>query len=385
VAFELVLKEEEKDSLIRTSSSNRWQVTVNNEQVTVNNDVVNELAFGLKVSDQLEFNRIKTIEDLKYIYPDIEFEIFQKTLEIMSAGGEFTTIKIPSLKSITSNMAQFVTEWLDSNPTTDAYVNKILFYDEAQAAALPIPGVFIFGEAVLVPGGKVIRSITDAKQIGDHELRHGFDNYIEHYETEDFSREEIESEGIQSKYRELAQRSMIKIRNDEELVKIANAMDHLVTKSGAHTLHKFETALKDTDEIPFLHGHFLKIYAEAPDTDEAFRAQQLAKQYVSRVRQLTGLYPYAFKGYERGEDRPKEYAEIPTVGSEREDPYLRLRIAQGDDVARDTVQMEYDAGVIPKEKYLYLMGEHCEGSNCGRCKYYSLTCLSRPEIVFYSE
>ncbi len=99
VAFELV-SDSFKETL-RTSSSNRFILLNNGKEIAGNN-------LGLRVSDQIEFNLLKGIDDLKISNPKLKFTVSK------GMGDR-----------VSPNIIQLLEEWLEDKPEIEKYLDVI--------------------------------------------------------------------------------------------------------------------------------------------------------------------------------------------------------------------------------------------------------------------
>ncbi len=341
------LKSDSFDSTVRVSSSNRYKVIDSQGIARVSNSA------GLRVSDSIEQNAIKTSDDLRVKYPSTQFSISQKA----SKEAQYT--------EITPNMAQFIDEWFEQNPAAKRFARHIFFETRARALSLEEPGFLAFGERMIDGGTAQRRSgATNIFTVADHELRHSFDNYIEKYEREDYSEEVIRKEGITAKYREVVRMSADILVQDPQLKRILLEMER-------HTGERYDLTPPSIYEIPN------KFEIVAARRGGGFH---LIHHYNKRVEELTGLETYSFRTYP--EDPRERYPEIPAEFARLPDFEIQQEIRKGNPVFIRLTQINYDTSIISERKYRELMGSYCDTNPCDRCLEYELTCISR-RLRFY--
>ncbi len=121
---------------------------------------------GMKVTEELEFNQLKTMDDLQVRHPEIIFKI-DKTVHY---------------QEITPDMAQLMVEALDATSRSKRkMLENVEFNDEANAAALDgmYTGTIFFGERALDP--VLLRELAGAETplplgVFNHEFNHLVDN-----------------------------------------------------------------------------------------------------------------------------------------------------------------------------------------------------------------
>lgn len=162
VAFELV-SDTDFNTVVRTSSSNRFIQTYNGKQIAGNNR-------GLEVSDLIKPNMVKTIDDLNVNYPNIQFTIDNDNY----------------YKEATTNMIQVINEWLRGKEGVEKYFDgkiNLVPRENAGFLGIPVPGgvKLEFGEKIVDPmylQKNPIRDIETPLQVFDHELAHAIDYVI---------------------------------------------------------------------------------------------------------------------------------------------------------------------------------------------------------------
>jgi phage replication-related protein YjqB (UPF0714/DUF867 family) len=130
------------NSLIRTSSSNRFNYFKDGKLSAGNN-------IGLTVSDQIDVNLIKTIDDLKYKYPSIDFNLAVPPLIEESYARE-DMLSLEDYTEISANAAQYFDQILTETPNLNGKVGKVDFNPFAYSAAGY--GEIIIGEYSLSSG-----------------------------------------------------------------------------------------------------------------------------------------------------------------------------------------------------------------------------------------
>ena len=189
VAFELVSDADFMSNIvIRTSSSNRFIQMYNDKQIAGNN-------MGLEVSDLIETNMMKTVNDLRAKYTKMAFnKVISKRIK-------------PDNEEITTNLIQLTDEWLREKEGVEKYLgDEIFFVNEYQASfgyketkddsfclgkgeqLMQCKNKFlVLGEQVLDPStlrNNPIRDLKNPLQILDHELAHAIDNSVRERENE---------------------------------------------------------------------------------------------------------------------------------------------------------------------------------------------------------
>jgi len=320
---------------------------------------------GLRVTESIEDNSMKTIEDLRRTHTKIKFDI---------AGGFGL-----DYDEISANMAQTMDEWITNRGNVHEFIDQIGFNTIANAGSIG-DGFLIIGERFVDPISPLFSSIELASDpsrdvetvIGglEHEIRHEFDKKIIGYEKEDFSEERIAIDGISTKYTEIADILIDKARNDGKLMGLVGEM----TVYGVD----YDTS---REGMGLMGSDFISIIQEMVDDNEYDAARKLLEKFHQRFKDVTGFNYYAIYPVPYG--KGTFFGEVPTIGGEISELDLRREIAKNNEAAIKLVQLNYDAAVIPKKTYEKLMGTHCQKKSCGKCLYYSLTCKSRPKVTFY--
>jgi hypothetical protein len=354
VAFEL----QSGDYTTISTSSNRYSFFEEDVEMSTNRA-------DLRVTTNYDDNAIKTIDDLRHLYPDT---IFQKE-------------DVPGYSAVTANMAQAISEWLESDLAAKTYVNKITFNTENNAAANTyLLGALEFGERAIDPlfsNRNPTRGSTSVFRTLQHEFRHAKDIYIEHYEQRDFSGQDMAREGILTKYREIQQELRERLLADREFQEINKELISLSRESGVNVEKAgFMQKITSNKQITKI-GSMRVIF-------KSIGKLELYEKYVKVIRKTTGFYPYAFREY-HDLGGLKNAAEVPTVFGEIPEDQVRREIEKGNDIYRRLNQLNYDAGVISEADYKDRMGSYCDNNPCDRCLEYKLTCKSRPEVQFYVE
>jgi len=152
---------------LRTSSSNRFVLITSTGKEIVGNNV------GLEVSDLIEINMMKGIEDLRHKYSGINFDlgIDFGLEEAYSKRG--LTGNPEDYDDITSNMAQMFDEWLRDKPGMEIYIQRINFNTGDNAAASK--GELEFGERTADPStmtSNPTRDLHSPLETLEHEFIH---------------------------------------------------------------------------------------------------------------------------------------------------------------------------------------------------------------------
>lgn len=352
-AFEFLSDSPEMAETIRTSSSNRFQMLDGKGEVRYKDD------YGLKVSNSIEDNALKTKDDLTVRYPKIKFSIDSDTEDY---------------QDITPNMAQFYDEWMKHNPLASVLVEEILFDTQAQASSMGgkyramgfdynALGVLHFGERFFdrlkESEGLIARNIDTALKIGDHELRHNIDNHIIQEESLNYPYEIRSREGIMAVYDRIAH-EMGKMRDGDKLL------------SQLRTEFNQELALANS---PGISAEQREAHSEKVDTLNAL--------YTKRFMEVMGVHEYAWRDYTVKErfglvglvgDEKGIFAEIPTVYGELSEEEVKYQIQRGNKAIIMMTQANHDIGVMSPEQYYARMGSYCDNNPCGKCLEYTLNC-----------
>lgn len=170
VAFELTSDSETIKETLLTSSSNRF-VFLREKKIFSGNNL------GLEVSEFIDPNMVKTVDDLRQKYPDIKFQV-----------GKTIFSEDKYYNEITANMAQLTNQWLSDKPEIDRYVPKIDFSTKAQASGGKEGGSGLkleLGERIFDPSTFMKTSVRDLEnpiEILDHEFVHVTYDYIKNNE-----------------------------------------------------------------------------------------------------------------------------------------------------------------------------------------------------------
>ncbi len=412
IAFEFVFDNGGVEEVLRTSSSNRFIYFVDGKKVFSN-------SAGLEVSEFIEPNMMKTVEDLKYKFPKMKFNL-------LSSGVESDT------SQITANMAQLLNQWLRDKPEIEKSLYEIEL-DLSNGASANPPNIYDpsdkgmrihLGERISQQEYFQEMKIRDLKNplfVLDHEFGHiidyqikkseekflglygyinskEFKDYVEKSATEfadsifdeDFEDEddyernkEYQKERVMDilmhkfwakKEKELGQLSLGSLYT-QEISKIAKKMEG--NKDFLRTYSDLEFHIQDLESVSELSADSLSFMIVMIE-DEAIRDSgpnfdRLKKRFEKAVYDSAGVHFYAF-AQSGALEASTIYSELP-IEIARKNPQL--------------AQLEYDRMMSLEDppqwlkekaetRYYAIMGgedsTYCQTNGCGPCKLYKLTC-----------
>jgi len=433
VAFELT----QGATTLRTSSSNRFVLLRSDTEIAGTN-------MGLRVSNSIDVNSMKTREDLQFKYPALTFAIKDVDAEIQQietalqeiAEGKLEALltlglvprlehlKTIKIQKVSSNLVQFIDEWLEQNTERAKKITGFVFDGDFNAAAGggEETGKFVFGERLVDASTLLehpIRGRTPS-QIVDHEYAHLLDNYIIRDE-EHYPREIRDRQGVEARYNQLLTSEFIRLTQTESFKKLRGELDAFQTRiNHLGSLKEGKVTLADIEEqygkIPpeeyapydgsFLHNTqpLIGMPLLTLEINEHLQTLENIPSVINDIRAgLSGAankYPPARK-YEQKFDQfireetglppyafkdygdaeaNHKFAEVSSTLTEIDRDVARRKIAQGNDFFRQATQLAYDTGKMSREDYSYRMENYCARNPCGKCVIYTLTCTPEPAV-----
>jgi len=418
VPFEF--KTKDKKHRLIVSSSNRAKLTTKTDQGEI---TVLDFSGNSKVTTDLEFNMIKTIDDLRRKYPNIQFDTKEYQMEIKEKPGVIDNpylldipydikgifVDNPNYTRISPNMAQAMTEWFEKNPKKTKYIKKVYFNTEMNAYHVGHgKGTIGFGERVMDPTtlkNRPIRYSTDILSTADHEVDHMIDSYL--YKEEDqeirkaydyfeqkennpfgsilptLSKDEemqeiIDKKTVDDKYEEALIPLLKKIVQKKEYKECIKLWQRYIIKESKQgkkfynyeniSMENIKEELNDnfTISATLLFNRFggnKTIQARYKKNDEVIKCKELLEK---ATKEEFYLGTYIFSG--------PPYSEASTVSLEPSPEVAAVMIANGNEFQRQTTQLAYDTGKIGKLEYYKRMGTYCSNNPCGKCLEYIWHC-----------
>jgi hypothetical protein len=344
-AFDLV--SENFDERLRVTSSSRYSL-LNQE-----GDEIAGTDAGLIVSDDVEFNMIKTVDDLRQRFPDVNF-----------AYDEFDE---------TANAVQVLDQWLEGKQGIEDYVSTFRFTFGKSSYARPSGSgktAIELDERSLDPSYRLRNPIRETKSpldTIDHEFGHVLDHAVA-YREEEKSGIVRKRDTLFGHYRDYAEELDKELRSSDEY-------DKLMEKAFPERAERRLGVFSAYDKLA------------APGLARSAKDENNAEDISQLVRAETGLFPYSFKIYEDVEVPTTEmsttYSELP-VEEAREHPTLAQleldRVYSLDPPAPDWLVEQTE------ERYYSIMGEdYCRNNPCGPCLEYTLTCSKTRGVVAEAE
>ncbi|HLD79229.1 MAG TPA: hypothetical protein VJA18_01585 [Candidatus Nanoarchaeia archaeon] len=384
---------------LKTSSSNRFILSQDGKEVMGNN-------MGLEVSDEIEPNMVKTTDDLRVKYPEIDFKL-NPSLEDENDG----VIKVEGYTEITANMAQATNQWLRDKPGIEKFVDNVDFDLRENALAKSkaqrvsraytvglVGDVTVetnivdekevtmgFGERAIDPATQLARPFRELESvlnIFDHEFVHLLDANVQYKETPvlvSSAKNAVESERynlfdsgvLDQKFKSSFESARISLGTFEsEYESRQNQIIHPLLRD-----EQVKSTLKEMSDY-WGGGENLASALEREKTpqgisdievllraDSSPEAQELWKKWNLAIADKTGLYPYSFDERELS----STYSELPSRAQRaRKQPGL--------------AQLEFDraASISPPPQWLYdQAAKRCQsivGKECQPCVIYTLTC-----------
>ncbi|MBT4651224.1 hypothetical protein HOC13_01760 [Candidatus Woesearchaeota archaeon] len=392
VAFEFTSSSMEENEKIRLSSSNRYLYLVDNKPIMGNN-------LGLRVSDQISDNMVKTVYDLRYKYPKIEF------------SASYTS----------TNTIQVLNEWFEDKPGLEKHLDLSvggtdIFYN-------------VFTNQLLVDNlmtdpstlaKKELRDIDSPLELLDHELTHNFDAEVFRRENKlnpQIGQGIAHPESLLSKYQEIVLGSSDRLYVDQEFRNMIKRTDELFSEipsditinletTGGKTFSAFiskdlQAAEQQGPEklreeqaaqikLIDLRLSVLADRLESPELRE--EAKLLREKFNKKVFQDTGQYPYAY--YQSGPgtqfntnnqeqsniiDFPPSYWEYSSTVAERKVEELP-HTDESEYAIRLEVDRAHSLGINEGDPDYWIIEKaesRCEqytGAVCAPCTIYTLTC-----------
>ncbi len=408
-AFELISDSPKMEQTIRTSSSNRFILLQDGKQIAGNN-------MGLRVSDNIEPNMIKTEEDLKAKY----------------------LIHFKSFKTITANLAQLTDEWLEDKPGIKKYIFSINFDDLSNNAGVGV-STMVIGEKIVDPATfaeSSIRGLVSPLELLDHEFVHILDNYVrlsrdepreiqnkfaEYKKTKEYqdavdqrvallddkgespsdisSRVKLQlmdefimahqSEILRNKYDEIALLLSKSILEDDKYLQLVQDAKHLRLKA-PEAPSEWQTSPPFISPEPTREEKAKRISISqisvlnkalkslGSDPKSSTQAQQLGARLNTIVAQDTGLYPYAFSSNWHFFELSSVYSELPPSEARRYPELAQLELDRAHSL--DIKPGDPDEWILKKaeDRYYTILGgkdgSYCTQNPCGPCLKYTLTC-----------
>jgi hypothetical protein len=424
IAFELIIENNKK---LITSSSNRFIQFDNNQKVFSNN-------MDLEVSNLIEPNMMKTVEDLRYKYPKVKFTFDGNSKSYYT--------------EVTANMAQLTSQWLRDKPGVDKYIGIEFIMPQGMTSAgregkISLSERDMNADYYLKNPNRETDSPLDTV---DHEFVHVIDYLIESKDNIIFSdefRKGFNQEEFKRWLKENKDIDMDKIpeRTFEEDVSFGNQLsdyqqeyeeqkinkfkeelgmiDTIELNLGLElsqkflTSQKFKDFVKDVNQLRLdegieknilknfndienpdlsqkgkvynsmgihnMHSYLdiqLKDKSNSPELKKKF--QQFKDRYEKIIFDETGLYSYSFypaKGAALSlNELPTTYGELPPEKARKHPKLAQLEY--------DKIMNLEDPPQWLKEKaekrYYAIMGgkdsTYCQTNGCGPCKLYKLTC-----------
>ena len=172
----------ENGEYLRINSGNQYKIFKENEKAEV---VFND--YGIEISDDLEKNRFRSIDDLRSKYPNINFVDELAYWDKDANNGDGKWIRFDD--DVDPSLIQIIDTWLIGNPHSINKIGTIRFNPEFNAYSQKVKsgkGILGFGERVMDPytSRKIpIRGIGDVFPTIIHEFEHLEDNQINNKET----------------------------------------------------------------------------------------------------------------------------------------------------------------------------------------------------------
>ncbi|MBS3118102.1 hypothetical protein J4417_00275 [Candidatus Woesearchaeota archaeon] len=406
--------------LLRTSSSNRYLLLRNDKPIGGN-------SLGLEVSDFIESNMMKTMDDLRVKHPQIDFSIGMATPEsieeyLKKGYGNPTP---PEYQEITANLAQTTDQWLKGKTSLNKYISQVYFGTQLNAGGTLL--TLSVGERMMdgstISFNPAIRTGTTPLGTLDHEFKHILKGYIiskeasevhlkdspeylveeglllERFESEEITEKELNSQimelgdkhlkailksrGIEMKENTIAVNlaDEIYVSSSEDFEIMVEEVEELARKAqdlgkGVANGEHLKSLMLESKDSPLRADYIQKIGANLDYwTEEKIEgAEDLRNRYTHFIREETGFYPYAFRAY------GGNYEEIFSVYSELPIPEAKKCLS--------CAQLEYDLVISTdppdwlwqqaEERYYQIMGgkdgSYCSKNPCGPCLKYKLTC-----------
>ena len=370
VAFELQTNSEKMKETVRTSSSNRFIVLRNGKTISGNN-------MGLKVSDTVEDNLMKTVFDLKHKYPDVKF-----------TSGFSDDVGYPNAE-ITANMAQALDEWVDQKPDVEKIVQEFHIHTGTMASAgresigeIKEP-VFLMqerhsisvGERVLDPSTVLqnpVRDLSSPLDVVDHEFIHIQDHIVETNEKRlTYSRGPQTTPTLEQSYAQAGADIAGELYKDPQFIQLLDEVGDVAYPKRIIDYVSIATGDVGGQPASQRRATLLADIGLGLERSEDPKAKELLTKWNAYLRDKTGLYTYSF--YSGFAELPSTYAELPPQRASR---------------SRKLAQLEYDRVMSldppqwmrqqAEERYYKIMGgregSYCQTNPCGSCLIYTLTC-----------
>src|SRR3989344_5609265 len=419
---------------IPTDRKSRILITSSNRLAAIDYDDVSRFyattAAGLKVTNNLDFNLIKTEDDVAVRFPNLEFA--RKNIWT----GETNPKNYPV---ISPNLAQLTIEWLEKNPKV-GILKGVFFADTYNAANINDPnkpGYIIIGDKISEEENLKMTGVREMKtvfEVLNHEMNHMQDTYVKVEENklngkenptlnevykelyEDFGKQLTLEKGFQLFLSEPSPPitlGNLKTRREDIATVLKALVDDNVdnVKNAANALQITEEKFrKEIMENPIISRVAKKIltteglevngkivlleFNENYDKATPEEKSSVAAAFVSEklpalsflkiddtnlqsaVREIIPLKEgeYALHAYLFEEGR--SYAEMGTVRLEIPPNRVAMSIASGNEFLRKATQVAYDVGKIDQLEYQQRMGFYCDvfPQNCGKCIVYKRTC-----------
>ncbi len=416
VAFELV--SDAITETIRTSSSNRFIALSGGKKIAGNN-------VGLEVSDLIEPNMMKTMDDLRVKYQKIDFSIGMPTAEsreeyLKKGYGDPTPLEY---QEITANLAQTADQWLIGKEGLERYINSVYFGTQLNAGGTLF--TLSMGKRMMdgstLSSNSAIRAGTTPLGTLDHEFKHILKAYIvskeassthlqdipeyvteeelllKKYESGEINENELQSQimklgdkhfkefiksrGIENEENKITTDIADRLYSSEGFLALVEEVEQLSKKAqdagkGVKNGENLKSFILESRNDPLRADNIQTIGANLDYwTDEKIEgAEELKRRYINFIRDKTGFYPYTFRAYGTNfEEVLTTYGELPIPEAKR---------------CLSCAQLEYDlvASANPpswlkqqaEERYYKIMGGknglYCKSNPCGSCLTYTLTC-----------